>query len=143
MNPGRQRQADALRKAASDKARRTRQAAEDGLRQVIKSGEPVTFAAVARAAKVSQHYLHRHRDLADRIKDLRASQSPGANLQQPEGRDGPRLIAVYQNEATELRRQNRELEEKLATALAEIQQLRVAYEGVCKRLGEYPQSGSV
>ncbi|MFH9796307.1 hypothetical protein [Streptomyces virginiae] len=141
MNPGRQRQAAALRKAASDKARRTRQAAEEGLRQVIKSGGPVTFAAVARAAKVSQHYLHRQTDLADRIKLLRAAQSADTNKipQQPAGHDEPTPIAVlhtrlceerakHRDETAELRLRIKELEEKFAAAHAEIQRLGAAYD---------------
>ncbi|MFB0627607.1 hypothetical protein [Streptomyces sp. AB3(2024)] len=155
MNPARQRQADALRKAASDKARRTRQAAEDGLRQVIKSGKPVTFAAVARAANVSQHYLHRQPDLADHIKHLRAAQCAGTIKipQQPEGHDEPTTIAVlrlllrderakHRDETAELLLRIRELEEKFAAAHAEIQRLGAADDSTPSPSNTDPGPGS-
>ena len=140
MSQGRQRQTDALRKAAVEKAKRSRKAAENGLRKVLKSGDPVTFAAVARAAGVTPHYLRRQPDLAERITHLRDAQTSRTTVPTPRQAEGePTVIAVlrhrlrteqehHQTVVTELRRQNQELEDKLAAAHAEIHRLRETYE---------------
>jgi hypothetical protein len=69
------RQVDALKRAAASKAKLSREAAEKGLLKVQQSGQPVTFAAVARAAGVSTAYLRRQKDLAATIVLLRADSS--------------------------------------------------------------------
>lgn len=75
MSDGRTRQASALRKAAARKAKISREAAEKGMLAVRQSGQPVTFAAVARAAGVSTGYLRSQRDLAAAIILLRENTS--------------------------------------------------------------------
>lgn len=73
-SPARERRADALRQAAQDRTLRAEQAAESGIRRLIKDGGQISFQAVARASGVSTKFLHQHPDLADRIRTLRAQQ---------------------------------------------------------------------
>ncbi|GAA2476731.1 hypothetical protein GCM10010406_11130 [Streptomyces thermolineatus] len=75
VNSGRERQAMALREAALRKAKKCREAAEKGLREVQSSGNPVTFASVARAAGVSTKYLRGQKDLAFIITTCRQAGS--------------------------------------------------------------------
>jgi len=142
VSQGRDRQTAALRQAAAAKAARARQAAEKALRQVIKSGEPVTFASVARAAQVSPHYLRSQPDLAERISRLRAAQTSSGPGPAPDPRQEhgePSVIAVlrarlrtekdqHRAEVAQLREERRELERKLAAAHAEVLRLRSTYE---------------
>jgi len=64
-----------LRRAASAKQDAARHRAEQGLRDVIKRGAPISFHAVAQAAGVSRAYLYRCPELRERILTLRAAQA--------------------------------------------------------------------
>jgi len=64
-----------LRRAASAKHDAARGRAEQGLRDVIKRGVPISFQAVAQAAGVSRAYLYRCPELRERILTLRAAQT--------------------------------------------------------------------
>lgn len=75
---GANRRAEALREAAKGRTARAEQAAEKGLRALIKDGGQISFAAVARASGVSTKFLHRHPDLSSRIRQLRTQQMGGA-----------------------------------------------------------------
>jgi hypothetical protein len=51
--------------------------AEKALSDLASTGQPVTFAAVARAAGVSSDFLYRHPAFRDRIAQLRTTGSAG------------------------------------------------------------------
>jgi len=64
-----------LRRAASAKQDVARHRAEQGLRDVIKRGDPISFHAVAQAAGVSRAYLYRCPEIRERILTLREAQT--------------------------------------------------------------------
>ena len=77
-----------LRHAAARKSAAAAARAEDGLRELLRSGQPITFRALARTGGVSVNFLYRHHELRARVEQLRAQQqgqSPAATLE----RGGP------------------------------------------------------
>ncbi len=61
-----------LTAAAKAKSQAKAEAAEQGIRALVKRGEPITFQAVQREAGVSHAFLYGHPDLRGRIEHLRA-----------------------------------------------------------------------
>ena len=68
-NPGNLRQAAAAKSAAA-KAR-----AENGLTQISRNGDPITFRSLARIAGVSLDFLYRTPEIRRRAEHLRAQQN--------------------------------------------------------------------
>lgn len=67
---------DNLRKAAQAKQVAAIERAERGLRELIKTNQPITFQAVAAAGRVSKGFLYRTPELRSRITHLRNQQDP-------------------------------------------------------------------
>lgn len=65
-----------LTAAAKAKSQAKIRAAEQGIRALVKRGEPVTFQAVQREAGVSHAFLYNHPDLRARIEHLRGRTPP-------------------------------------------------------------------
>ncbi|MGV9386894.1 DUF6262 family protein, partial [Nonomuraea sp. NPDC003707] len=65
---------DNLRRAAAAKSAATAQRAEQGLRDMIRRGDPITFRALAQAAGVSLDFLYRNAELRRRVEQLRDQQ---------------------------------------------------------------------
>jgi hypothetical protein len=65
-----------LTAAAKAKSQAKTRAAEQGIRALVKRGEPITFQAVQREAGVSHAFLYNHPDLRARIEHLRARARP-------------------------------------------------------------------
>ena len=65
-----------LTAAAQAKSEAKTRAAEQGIRALVKRGEPITFQAVQREAGVSHAFLYGHPDLRSRIEHLRARTRP-------------------------------------------------------------------
>jgi hypothetical protein len=65
-----------LTAAAKAKSAAKTQAAEQGIRALVKRGEPISFQAVQREAGVSHAFLYGHPDLRGRIERLRAQSRP-------------------------------------------------------------------
>ena len=63
-----------LRQAAAAKREAAVARAETGIRKLTKTGQPVTFRAVAAAGGVSVDFLYRHPELRARIERLRGHQ---------------------------------------------------------------------
>ena len=63
-----------LRQAAAAKRDAAVARAETGIRKLTKTGQPVTFRAVAAAGGVSVDFLYRHPELRARIERLRGHQ---------------------------------------------------------------------
>ena len=63
-----------LRQAAAAKREAATARAETGIRKLTKTGQPVTFRAVAAASGVSVDFLYRHPELRARIERLRGHQ---------------------------------------------------------------------
>jgi hypothetical protein len=67
-----------LTAAAKAKSEAKTRAAEQGIRALVKRGEPITFQAVQREAGVSHAFLYNHPDLRGRIEHLRARARPNS-----------------------------------------------------------------
>lgn len=67
---------DNLRKAAQAKQVAALKRAEQGLRDLLKRGQPITFEKVAAAGGVSKDFLYRTPGLRSRISQLRDQQNP-------------------------------------------------------------------
>lgn len=63
-----------IKQAAQRKRLQTLTRAESGIQQLIRLGEPVTFASVAEIANVSTSWLYRQPQLVERITAMRAQQ---------------------------------------------------------------------
>jgi len=62
-----------LAQAAARRHELTRSKAIQALRELDRSGQPVTFAAVAQAAGISRSWLYAQADISDQIRRLRES----------------------------------------------------------------------
>jgi len=98
--------------------------AEQALRQLDRTGQPVTFRSVAAAAGVSRAWLYRQPDLRVMIERLRAEQasstgpqSPAAQRTSDESRH--RRIQALHDDNTRLRAENAQLREQVARLLGE------------------------
>lgn len=65
---------DNLRRAAARKSAAAQSRAEQGLRDMIRDGLPITFRGLAQTAGVSLDFLYRTTDIRDRVEHLRAQQ---------------------------------------------------------------------
>jgi len=111
-----------LRQAAAAKHQAATARAETGIRKLTKTGQPVTFRAVAAASGVSVDFLYRHPELRARIERLRGHQpAPSA----PPGNPGASsVVATLTARLTELRRELAETKAQLAAAHGELLALR-------------------
>jgi hypothetical protein len=116
-----------LRQAAAAKREAAIARAEAGIRALTKTGQPVTFRAVAAAGGVSVDFLYRHPELRARIERLRGHQpAPAGNA--PPGERGHHaassVVATLTARLTELRRELAETKAQLAAAHGELLALR-------------------
>jgi hypothetical protein len=114
-----------LRQAAAAKRDAAAARAEAGIRALAKTGQPITFRAVAAAGGVSVDFLYRHPELRARIERLRGHKpaptghAPGEPGDQPSG-----VVATLTARLTELRRELAETKAQLAAAHGELLALR-------------------
>lgn len=111
---------DNLRRAAARKSAAARTRAEQGLQEMIRRGQPVTFRGLAKTAGVSLDFLYSTTDIRSRIEQLRAQQqtttpAPTERVDPDEPSSVVRTLTV---QLTELKRRHRD----------EVQQLRQALE---------------
>lgn len=66
-----------IKQAAQRKRQKTLARAEEGIQQLIRLGEPVTFTSVAEIANVSTSWLYREPSLKERIEAMRSQQPKG------------------------------------------------------------------
>jgi hypothetical protein len=107
-----------LARAAGDRHQATLQRASDAIERLDRSGQPVTFSAVAVAAGVSRAWLYRDSGIRDRISSLRSAppaSSPAAQRATAESLRA-RLDAA-RDEITRLRTENTALRHQLARQL--------------------------
>src|SRR5215472_7940460 len=62
-----------LARAAAERHQATLERASDAIERLDRTGQPVTFSAVAAAAGVSRAWLYRHPGIRDLISSLRSS----------------------------------------------------------------------
>jgi uncharacterized protein DUF6262 len=111
-----------LAQAAQAKHAAAIQRARDALRQLDHSGQPITFGAMAQAASVSRSWLYRQPELRNQIERLRAIQRPRSGRQVPAAQRATaesfhRRIEALQQQASQLRQENRALRDQLARRL--------------------------
>ena len=110
---------DNLRLAAARKSAAAQARAEQGLRELVRRGQPVTFRGLAQTAGVSLEFLYRHPELRRRVEQLRAQQQ--SRPPAPPGRVDPdqpsSVIRTLTAQITELKRRHREEVQALKQAL--------------------------
>ena len=72
--------ADPLHEAAARRHELTRSRAIQALRELDRSGAPVTFAAVAAAARISRSWLYAQPDIAGQIRRLRNETTTASSI---------------------------------------------------------------
>lgn len=105
-----------LTAAAKAKSEAKTQAAEQGIRALVKRGEPITFQAVQREAGVSHAFLYGHPDLRARIEHLRARTRPNtAPAALPDSEST--LVIALTAQINQLKKRHRHDVQTLRTAL--------------------------
>ncbi len=121
---------DNLRRAAQAKHAAATARAEQGLRQMIRRGDPVTFRGLARTAGVSLDFLYRHPELRRRVEHLRDQQrtTPPPAPEKTDPDQPSSVIRTLTSQLTDLKRRHREevtqLRQALEAAHGEIIELR-------------------
>ncbi|MGO9216882.1 MAG: DUF6262 family protein [Streptosporangiaceae bacterium] len=116
-----------LRQAAAAKREAAVARAETGIRALTKTGQPITFRAVAAAGGVSVDFLYRHPELRARIERLRGHKpAPARNASpgEPGNHAATSIVATLTARLTELRRELAETKAQLAAAHGELLALR-------------------
>jgi len=122
---GTERRAQALRQAAQAKHQAATKRGETALRKLVKSGEEISFRAVASAAGVSVDFLYRHPQLRQRIEHLRSRQQKAPAPATPEpGPDDRGVVVALTARLREARGEIAELKAQLAAAHGELLALR-------------------
>jgi len=128
-NPDNLRQA--ARKSAAAQAR-----AEQGLREIIRRNEPITFRGLAQTAGVSPDFLYRCTPIRQRVQQLRAQQqnTPPAAATPTRDETPSSVVRTLTAQLTELKRRHRDeinaLKQALEAAHGENLELR-------RRLGSH------
>lgn len=105
-----------LTAAAKAKSQAKTEAAEQGIRALVKRGEPITFQAVQREAGVSHAFLYGHPDLRGRIEHLRARTRPNTAPTVPPDSEST-LVITLTAEINQLKKRHRHDVQTLRTAL--------------------------
>jgi hypothetical protein len=110
---------DNLRTAAAAKSAAAKARAEQGLRELVRRGDPVTFRGLAQAAGVSLDFLYRNAEIRRRVEQLRAQQrtTPPARPIQADPDQPSSVVRTLTAQMTELKRRHREEIQVLKAAL--------------------------
>ena len=123
---------DPLAAAAARRHELTRAKAIQALRELDRSGQPVTFASVAAAAGISRSWLYTQADIRDQIQQLRGTRSQGTAGAVPASQWATetslrgRLTATLQRNQ-QLTDENTRLRRQLARALGDQRSSRTQY----------------
>lgn len=108
-----------LRRAAAAKSAAARTRADQGLREMVRRGDPITFRGLAQTAGVSLDFLYRTTEIRQRVERLR-SQQQTTTTTRPERADPDQPSSVVRTltaQLTELKRRHRDEVQALKTAL--------------------------
>ena len=111
--------------AAHRRATATRRRAATALRRMDNAGQPISFDAVAREAKVSRSWLYNQPDLRAEIERLRGRRNPAPTVRPIPDRQRAsdtslrRRLEVATQRNSELEAENRQLRAALAIALGD------------------------
>jgi len=111
---------DNLRQAAARKSAAAQARAEEGLREMIRRNEPITFRGLARTAGVSLDFLYRCAPIRQRVEQLRRQQQdtappPAAGTTQDDSPSS--VVRTLTAQLGELKRRHREEVQSLRQAL--------------------------
>ena len=110
-----------LRRAAQARHDTTLAKATAALHTLARSGDPITFARLARTAGISRSWLYRQPELRRQIEQLRqsahSSRSRTQAAQRASNDSNRQKLALYRAELTRLQDENRSLREQLARKL--------------------------
>ena len=119
----------ALAAAARQRSDQTRQRATEALQRLHATGQPITFAHVARTANVSRSWLYRQPDLRAEINRLRrVTTTQAVPVPSPERGSTESLrqrLETALDEITRLKADNHHLREHLAQQLGHQRQNRI------------------
>ena len=138
MTDANAKRAATLTAAAKANSAAKTQAAEQGIRALVKRGEPVTFQAVQREAGVSHAFLYGNPDLRARIEHLRSRGRPGPTPANPPDSESTLVLSLTAQIAQLKMRHRQEIQtlrDALAQAHGENLELRreLARHGSCAR----------
>lgn len=110
---------DNLRQAAARKSAAAKTRADQGLHEMIRTGQPITFRGLAQIAGVSLDFLYRTPEIRERVEQLRFQQQN--TPPDPPERIAPdhpsSVIRTLTAQLTELRRRHRDELNTLRQAL--------------------------
>jgi hypothetical protein len=111
---------DNLRRAAARKSAAAQARAEQGLRELIRANEPITFRGLAETAGVSLDFLYRCTPIRQRVEQLRAQQqnTPPPAASTPRDDHPSSVVRTLTVQLSTLKQRHRD----------EVQQLRQALE---------------
>jgi len=121
---------DNLRHAAARKSAAAQTRAEQGLREMIRRNQPITFRGLAQSAGVSPDFLYRCAPIRQRVEHLRAQQhnTPPPAATTPHGDTSSSIVRTLTAQIAALKQQHRyevhQLRQALETAQGEILELR-------------------
>lgn len=108
---------DNLRRAAAAKTAAATARAEQGTRDMVRRGEPITFRGVAQSAGVSLDFLYRNTEIRRRVEHLRNQQRRTSPVP-PDRADQPSsVVRTLTAQLAELKRRHREEVSTLRQAL--------------------------
>lgn len=127
---------DNLRQAAAAKSAAATARAEQGIRDMLRRGEPITFRGLAQTAGVSLDFLYRNTEIRQRVEQLRTQQRstpPSAARVDPDQPSS--VVRTLTTQLAELKRRHRDevtaLRQALEAAHGENLELR-------RRIGHRP-----
>jgi outer membrane murein-binding lipoprotein Lpp len=110
---------DNLRRAAAAKTAAATARAEQGIRDIVRRGEPITFRGLAQSAGVSLDFLYRNTEIRQRVEHLRNQQRRTSPV--PPDRADPdqpsSVVRTLTAQLAELKRRHREEVSTLRQAL--------------------------
>ena len=114
---------DNLRQAAARKSAAAQARAENGLREMIRRGQPISFRGLAQTADVSLDFLYRCTELRRRVEQLRSQQRshPPRPATQPPDDSPSSVVRTLTAQLTELKRRHRDEVQALRQALEAAQ----------------------
>jgi Family of unknown function (DUF6262) len=110
---------DNLRRAAAAKSAAAKTRAEQGLREMIRRGDSITFRGLAQTAGVSLDFLYRTTDIRERVERLRSQQrtSQPPRPAQADPDQPSSVVRTLTAQMAELKRRHREEIQSLKAAL--------------------------
>jgi hypothetical protein len=119
---------DNLRQAAARKSAAAQTRAEQGLRDMIRRNEAITFRGLAQTAGVSLDFLYRHAPIRQRVEHLRTQQQNTPTPAAPTVDAPSSVVRTLTAQLAALKQQHRDevrqLRQALETAHGEILDLR-------------------